>query len=500
MFLSAFQAIRDYGLEARSDSALWEAAIQGLVRQIGDPYATVFTPEAYDEFQEENTGSYAGIGVQITSLNDAITVTAVFRSTPAERAGVQVGDLIIGVDGESTEGWTTDDASRRIRGPVGTAVDVTFARPGVAAPIALEITRDSVHVSAVTADRIGEIGYIALDRVARSSAREIDSALVMLSDARGIVLDLRGNPGGYLDESLMMADLFLDRGLKLASLKSRTPGRAELGTQEEWHSRWAPRVPGKPIVVLVDRFSASAAEIVAGALQDHDRALILGERTFGKGIVQSDIVLTEGRHLRLTTGEWFTPLGRSLHRPRDQQGRLRPEEEGHAGTFTTAAGRTLSGDGGILPDIAIEADTLTLREREFLTAAAQAGVPLTLRIEEFAFGEAERLREAGEAPSLDEAAFQGLVDTLRQEGVPAELLADAGVLAYLRWRARVRVAERMERLGVAMRFRTERDPVLARALELLREAEDQRDLFAAAERARKEGPAERVGAEGSGRR
>lgn len=481
VFLGAFQAIREFSLVPFSDSLLWDMAIEGLLKQLGDPYATVFTPEAYSEFQEGNTGNYAGIGVQITSLNDAITVTAVFRSTPAERVGMLVGDMIVGVDGEGTEGWTTGRTSDVIRGEVGSTVKVTVSRDGVSTPIELTIPRDSVHVSAVVADRIGDVGYIALDRVARSSALEVDSALTMLADTRGIILDLRGNPGGYLDESLMMSDVFLQRGLRLASLKSRTVGQVGgEASEESWNARGRARMPDVPIIVLVDAFSASAAEIVAGALQDHDRALIIGQRTFGKGIVQSDIPLTAGRHLRLTTGEWFTPLGRSLHRPRDFQGRLQPEDSASVETVTTAGGRVLRASGGIFPDLIIQNDTLKLAERELLQEVAEAQIPLALRIEEFAFAEAERLE--GQEPELDEAGFERFLGTLVDEGVSKERFDDPTVRSYVAWRTKIRIAERMNRLGFAMKVRAERDPVVETAIRLLGEIQTQTELFATVER------------------
>ncbi|SVB08512.1 uncharacterized protein METZ01_LOCUS161366, partial [marine metagenome] len=326
IFLSVFRSVRDYGLEMLPDSALWDRAVNGLIRELNDPYAQAFTPAEFDEFQEGNTGNYAGIGVQITNLNETITITAVFRGTPAEQSGLEVGDLIIGVNNESTEGWTTRDASDAIRGEIGTTVNLQIARQGLRAPLTPTIARDSVHVSAVVADVVGpNIAYIGLDRVARGSSQEVDSALMRFRDAPGVILDLRGNPGGFLDEALKISDLFLEPGARLASAESRVPGQEGRNLDEAWNSQTPDRIPGKPVIVLVDRFSASASEIVAGALQDHDRALVIGERTFGKGVFQNIFRLTEKRHLRLTTGEWFTPLGRSLHRPRTMQGR--PLEE-----------------------------------------------------------------------------------------------------------------------------------------------------------------------------
>ncbi len=482
-FLSAFRVIRDYGLRAFSDSTLWYRAVDGLIRELDDPYAQVFTPAEYDDFQENNTGTYAGIGVQITTLNEVITVTAVFRDTPAEESGLQVGDRIIAVNDESTEGWTTGDASNAIRGEVGTTVDLTIARQGLTAPLRPTVRRDSVHVEAAQADIVGSnIAYIALDRVARGSADEVEAALSKFSDARGFILDLRGNPGGYLDESLSISDLFLPEGARLASAESRVPGEAGRSLDESWTAEIPDRVPGKPVIVLVDRYSASASEIVAGALQDHDRALVIGERTFGKGVFQNVFRLTETRHLRITTGEWFTPLGRSLHRPRTAQGNPLPEDPDTFRVVTTQGGRELVAGGGVFPDLEIRNDTLTLLERQFTSQAAEARVPLSLRIEEFSFNQSEKLRADGNDPALDPAAFEDFLTGLAEEGADRTYLDNGEVREYLEYLIVRRIARRMDRMGRAVDLRARRDPVLAEAIRLLGEVETQAELFAAADR------------------
>ncbi len=478
-FLSAFQAIRDYGLQELSDSTLWHRAVDGLIRELNDPYAQAFTPEEYDVFQESNTGNYAGIGVQITNLNEAITVTAVFRGTPAEESGLKVGDLIIEVNNESTEGWTTRDASSAIRGEVGTTVSLAIVRQGLTAPLRPTVRRDSVHVSAAEADLVGpNIAYIALDRVARGSADEVGAALSEFSDARGFILDLRGNPGGYLDESLNISDLFLDKGAILASAESRVPGESGRSLDESWAAKTPDQVPGKPVIVLVDQYSASASEIIAGALQDHDRALVIGERTFGKGVFQNVFRLTETRHLRLTTGEWYTPLGRSLHRPRTAQGNPLPEQPDTFRVVYTEGGRELVAAGGVFPDLEIRNDTLTILEREFLSQTARARVPLSLRIEEFAFEQAEQQRAAGGDPALDAAAFEQFLTGLAEDGAQRLYLDDEEVRGYLEFLILPRIARRMDRIGRAMELRAIRDPVLSEAIRLLSEVETQADLFA----------------------
>ena len=216
LFLGALRSILDYHQTTFSDSTLWEEALKGLIRGLNDPYAEVFTPEEYGAFEEGNTGDYAGIGVQITRLNQRVTITAVFRQTPAAEVGLMVGDQIVAVEGVDSREWSTDQARDAIRGEIGSEVNLTVAREGLGETITLPIRRSRVHVSAVTASTVHDsLGYILVDRVARGSAAEVDSAFAVLRDAKGIILDLRRNPGGYLVESLSMADLFLERGQTL---------------------------------------------------------------------------------------------------------------------------------------------------------------------------------------------------------------------------------------------------------------------------------------------
>lgn len=482
VFIGAFETISDYSMDAFSDSALWDRALDGLLGAIDDPYASVFSPDEFSEFEERTTGNYAGIGVQITQLSDAVTITAVFRSTPAQQVGLQVGDIIVGVDDEDATDWSVGDASERIRGEVGTSVRVSVAREGYANPIPHEIKRDNVHVSAVRQDIIpGNLGYIALDRVARNSAREMAEAVRDVSDADGIIIDLRRNPGGYLDESLFMADMMLDRGEKLASTRSRRPGRGG-ASEESWDARSPSILPDVPVVILVDRYTASAAEIVTGALQDHDRALVLGERTFGKGVVQTLMPLPRGYQIRLTTGSWHTPLGRTLHRARDGAGRPLPEDLDTIPRVTTSGGRELLAGGGIFPDVDVVTDTLLLVEREFVSAAQMAEVPLGLRIEEYAFDRAQEVRNGTVEVELTDAEFTAFVEGLEAEGLPPEAIEDPAARAYLNWQMRISIAERLDDFALATQHRMERDNVLAEAVRLLGSADSQPELFATAKR------------------
>lgn len=463
------------------DSVYWEAAMDGLIDALNDPYAELFTQVESEQWEEETTGNYSGIGLQITLLNDQITVTAVFRGFPAQEHGISVGDVIVGVGQHDASTWGTDMAADSIRGPVGTDIDVRIKRAGYEEPIAYRITRAEVHVPAVSWGVLESgIGYVLMDRVARNAAREMSEALAELEDERGLIIDLRRNPGGFLNESLMLADLFLERGSTLASTEQRVPGRSARSSETQaFRDQWPRMVPDLPLIVLVDEFTASGAEILAGALQDYDRAIVLGERSFGKGVVQTVMPLPHDRRLRFTTGTWLTPLGRSLQRARDSQGFPLDEDVAALPQVTTGQGRSLLDGGGIFPDLEIQDDTLRLAEQQLIRVANEEQYPLGVRLAEFGFGVAAARREAGQKPSFTEAEFQTFVTRLRDDGLPAELLDDEVVLDYLRWRGRMAVAQRMADVAAEADFRTERDPVLREAIRLLGEARSQADLFRA---------------------
>jgi len=473
-------AIQDYALETRGDSLLWELAIDGLIKELGDPYATVLSPSEVAAFEEQSTGNYAGIGIAISELNGAITVTTVFGGTPAEGAGLLAGDRIVGVNADEGDGWSVDDASSRIRGEPGTTVVVFIGRDGILQPIPFEIERDEVHIPAVRYERIfDDIAYVVLDRVTRNSAAEVDSVLTELGTKQGIVFDLRRNPGGYLDEALNLADLFLERGSVLVTTKSRTRGSSGDLREESTRARMTPRVAALPIVILVDQYSASAAEIVAGALQDHDRALVIGERTFGKGLVQSVIPLPEGRLIRITSGEWYTPQGRSLHRPRDDDGRV--IEPDSIPQFVSVGGRQLLGGGGVFPDLEILSDTLSSAEQAFLNAAIEAEFPLQTRMQEAAFAAATGARDAGDGDPLvfPVEVLDDLFVAISEVEVLDELLTGEAK-DYIAWRTEVVFHQRIGQDNRGLEVQSERDTVLQTAVRLLQTAEDQAGLFALA--------------------
>jgi carboxyl-terminal processing protease len=476
---SAVSAISRMHMEEFSDSTLWEAAIDGLINALDDPYAELFTPQEAEAWEEDTTGNYSGIGLQITQLNDQITVTAVFRGFPADEHGVMVGDVIVGVNDHDASDWTTSMAADSIRGPVGTDVEVRIKRDGYDEAIPYAITRAEVHVPAVYKGVLeGDVGYVIMDRVARNAAREMNEALAEMADKKGLIIDLRHNPGGFLDESLMLADLFLKPGSTLASTVQRVPGGdPDEPETESYNDRWPQLVADLPVIVLVDEYTASGAEILAGALQDYDRATVLGQRTFGKGVVQTVMPLPHGRRLRFTTGSWLTPLGRSLQRERNAQFQPVPEDVDSLPRVETPGGRSLIAGGGIFPDLVIEDDTLKTAEQEFVRFANKAQYPLALRLTEFGFEIATERREAGTEPGLSESEFERFVSQLEDEGLEADGVEDPDVQDWLRWRLEMAVAQRMDDVAAEAEVRMRRDPVLTEALDLLGRASTQEELF-----------------------
>lgn len=476
---SAVNAISRMHMEAFSDSTLWEAAMDGLIQALGDPYAELFTPAEAESWEEDTTGNYSGVGLQITQLNNEITVTAVFRGFPADEHGVMVGDVIVGVNQHDASDWGTGMAADSIRGPVGTDVEVHIKRSGYDQPMSFDITRAEVHVPAVYKGVLdGDIGYVIMDRVARNAAREMNEALTEMADKNGLIIDLRRNPGGFLDESLMLADLFLKPGSTLASTVQRVPGGAASEPEtDSYNDRWPQLVPDLPVIILVDEFTASGAEILAGALQDFDRAVVLGQRTFGKGVVQTVMNLPYGRRLRFTTGSWLTPLGRSLQRHRDAQGRPLPENVDTLPRLETASGRSLIAGGGVFPDLVIRDDTLTTAEQNLIRKSNEAQFPLGLRITEYGFSVAADRRASGGDPGVTDSEFQTFVDALVAEGMDGELLQNDDVRGYLFWRLEMAVAQRMDDIAAEAKFRMQRDPVLTEAVRLLRQGPSQQELF-----------------------
>jgi carboxyl-terminal processing protease len=331
----------------------------------------------FEEFRISAFGDYGGIGAQIAVQEGFVTVVAALPHTPAERAGLRPGDRIVTIDGCATAGWTSEQAVGALRGPKASPVSLSITHLGSPEPVEYRIVRDEIRLQSVPyAFMLDEsTGYARLTAFNETTTQELQAALADLR-SQGMsrfVLDLRGNPGGLLDQGAAVTDLFLPQGQAIVETRYRDP-------RENETYRATAGVIGAgelPMIVLIDEYSASAAEIVAGALQDHDRALVLGAPSFGKGSTQQLFRLTGGNFLKITTGLWYTPSGRSIQKTASA-GTKRSEASRSAAADTATiyrsdTGRTMRGGGGIAPDRLAAPDTITLAERAFLTQAAKGG-------------------------------------------------------------------------------------------------------------------------------
>ena len=378
LFAQVMRMVEQYAVDSLTNAQIYEKAARGLVKNLNDPYADLYSPEQLKAFQRNTLGNnYGGLGMQIQSQDGFITVTSVFPDTPARLGGVQAGDRIILVDTTTVTGMATDEVSRRLTGVAGTTVSVGFARAGVDELIRTTFTRAIIRVPAVPYALVldGGVGYVPLNRFNESAAEQFEQAVQSLK-AQGVsayVIDLRGNPGGSLDQSLEIVNLFLDPGQEIASVRHR--GR----TPEVFKANRPSLIDSTRIVVLINQFSASASEIVAGALQDNDRALVIGQSSFGKGLVQTLYPLEGGWAIKLTTGKWYTPSGRSIQGEHQQlaDGRFVEYVPDSAETdsarrarpkFKSTGGRVVFGGGGVTPDVIVKPDTITTPEQEFLRA------------------------------------------------------------------------------------------------------------------------------------
>ena len=309
IFTEVLRQVEKNYVEPEDAQKLIYGAIKGMVQSL-DPHSSFMTKEEYDELMTETKGSFSGIGIEITVRDNVLTVVSPIEGTPAYDAGIKAGDKIIMVEGQSTQNMSLLEAVKTIRGPEGTKINLTIAREGENKPLEFSITRGMIPLKSVRSYSIApDIGYIRISNFQSNTAENLSSALEKLESngtLKGLIIDLRNNPGGLLSQAIEVSELFLDSGI-IVSTKGRDSSH---DIQAKAHKDGKQRK--YPIIVLVNGGSASASEIVAGALQDNKRALILGTRTFGKGSVQSILPLSDGSGLRLTTARYYTPSGKSI--------------------------------------------------------------------------------------------------------------------------------------------------------------------------------------------
>jgi carboxyl-terminal processing protease len=357
-FSDVYKVVQEnYAEPVNPDKAIYNGAIPGMLRVL-DPHSNFFDPKSYAALREEQRGKYYGVGMQVGPRNNKVIVIAPFAGAPAYRVGIRPGDIIIAVDGKQTDNMSTSDVAELLKGPKGTSVKITVLREGSDKPLDFNVIRDEIPRYSVDVHfliRPG-IGYIHVSGFQETTEKEVRDALDEFGDIHGLILDLRQNPGGLLSEGVGVADQFLKKGQVIVSHHGRA------SAEKVYRATHGNGGKDYPIVVLVNRGTASAAEIVAGAIQDHDRGLIAGETTFGKGLVQTVYPLSENTGLALTTAKYYTPSGRLIQRnydgvslydyyynDRDNADQTVTNHE----VKMTDSGRTVYGGGGITPDVKI---------------------------------------------------------------------------------------------------------------------------------------------------
>src|SRR6187455_1351749 len=357
-FTAALTAIQTQYAEPVESDRMVYGAINGMLQTL-DPHSSFMDPRTYAQMRERQEGRYYGLGITIAVVDGEIAVVSLFEGSPAYQKGLRRGDIIAKIENEETKGWTSDDAVRKLRGPKGTPVRISLKRSGFDQLIDLAVIRDEIHIPTVPASFMldAQTGYVRLSEFGENTDQELGQALRALQrqGMKRLVLDLRNNPGGALDQAIKVANRFLPRGAMVVYTRGRVPN-----SDQDYRATESSDYLNVPMVTLTNRSSASASEIVSGALQDHDRSLIVGETTFGKALVQSVYRVSEGAGVAVTTAHYYTPSGRLIQRPWDDSFdeyltyTLREQDPNKAHNATdlkyTDAGRKVYSGGGIEPD------------------------------------------------------------------------------------------------------------------------------------------------------
>ncbi|MFO7608895.1 MAG: S41 family peptidase [Candidatus Krumholzibacteriia bacterium] len=478
-----------------------EAAVKGMLDEL-DEHSNYLPPVNYEDLVMSTEGEFGGLGITIQPRDHYPTVVSPIEGTPAFYMGIQGGDQIVEIEGESSYDFTSREAVEKLRGPRGTKVNIKVKRPGVAEPIPYTITRDIIRIESVPyAFMMGDIGYIRVQNFARTTADELRGKLDELTaqGMRGLILDLRFNPGGLLGAAQAVSELFLPRDQLIVFTKGRLTEQ-----NQSYYSRTRGKVYDEvPMIVMINNSSASASEIVAAAIQDHDAGLVVGRDSFGKGSVQTVFRLDEDEALKLTTARYYTPSGRSIHKEQRQDEADRPADEelpdSHPDLapgpevlevprsareqYRTDAGRIVYGGGGITPDIEIKQDFLS----DFEVAIERDGALFSWAVE---FANAHEQAGSDWRPGdRDYAAFKEFLADRENLGeylgvfelTLSDSLLDAN-REYLERGLRREVARRLEGPRAAYQVAIEADTQLHETLKLFQQARTLPELFAMAEK------------------
>jgi carboxyl-terminal processing protease len=483
LFVDALSKVESYYVDPVDPQKLVTGAINGMMKRL-DPFSNYLDAKSNEELAVQTQGQFGGLGIVVSVRDNWPTVISVLEGTPAASLGVLPGDRIVEIEGKSTRSLAIDDVVSKLRGPEGTKVAIAVQGVDENNPRPMTITRKVIHVKSIPYTNVfaGNVGYIRLSTFSATSGDELTDALNTLQaqGAKGIVLDLRGNPGGLLSEAVDVSERFLPKGAVVVQTRGRAPNSDQTFYAEETRPNLS-----QPIVVLVDEFTASAAEIVSGALQDHDRALVVGEPTYGKGSVQSLLNLPGSKAaLKLTTAKYYTPSGRSIHKDAynaklNQDSSSDDEEDDGAPPadttsnankpkFKTDSGRTVYGGGGITPDIVIHPDTLSNPALEIERRA-------------LLFQFANHYVASHPGITLEQATAQSLWPNFKTylgeqkfKVAPDSLEAQK---PYLDMAVRREIARRLGGDQAAFKVAAEQDVMLEKALDLVRRARAPRELL-----------------------
>ena len=460
--------VEDSWVDSVSADDLYRRATSGLVAELHDPNTTFLTPDRLRRLKEVVSGSYRGVGMSVDIRDGWITVLSPRPGSPAERAGLRAGDRLVELDGHPMNHWTVEEARNALRGPLGSTVKLVIVRLGVRIPLTLE--RSDIHVRSVQRATMldDHAGYLAVTSFTDSTNLDVVAVVDSLvkAGATSLTLDLRNNPGGLLAQGVAVAELFLDPGQKVVSTKGRgaTANASYTATSPQ---RW----PGLPIIVIVNAGTASAAEIVAGALQDHDRAIVIGRPSFGKGSAQAVIALSNGSALKITDALWYTPAGRSIDRAHAHAHAApaagEPAADSALPRYRTDRGRVVIGGGGIVPDLVLGDSVVPPAERAWVAAVGSRVLIFRDALSTFA----ARVVRRGVVQDPDFKVTPAMRDGFWREmkakklSVPRDVFDDAHDAID-----RVVGAEiALQRFGVAgaQRRAIHLDPMIAQALKLL---------------------------------
>ena len=472
------------------------SAVRGMLRSL-DPHSAFFESKDFSKLREEQTNKYSGLGIRVRSLfqggGRVVIYEPPFPGSPAMKRGLRAGDIIMRVEGQAIDDWTLEEVVGRLKGPRGSKVNITVERPGLEKPMEIDIERDDIHLQTIQFAfmiRPG-IGYIKLERFSESTGDDLERKIKDLAEKdgkwslKGLILDLRDNHGGLLKEGVEVSDKFISQGEVVVTTKGRTE-----------KSRTTYNAPGRmrrqyPLVVLINQGSASASEIVAGAIQDHDRGLIVGEISFGKGLVQSVYPLDDHNGLALTTARWYTPSGRLIQRDYSgasafeylyarRKNPKEPPDTSNREVKYTDSGRKVYGGGGINPDVVVPARELTRFERlmgakdvyaEYARRVLSGKVAATGKLARLASGSGLTPDVAAQNLTFTEALWDDFKAFLKEKGIDFTEKDLADNLDSVRRRIQNEVFISLFGIQEGFRVAAEGDEQLMKAIELLPEAE-----------------------------